>query len=221
MSDSIYRMLLKSANKFCALSTHTKTRETCISTSIRKHLFCVLYPKDYFHNKFSKCPCSWPVDPHVLLLRLLDNHYRDFLSYDLPKLQEVVPLARMWCMHDGAVAHVSPDVRGVLCNSYHGRWIGRGGPSAWPPRSTPDLNPQRTPKTPCTVCSSCWQRRGTSPSHCGCLSDYPQLPPYVCTDVAVHDGTCRGVHWMACRGMLRTAYECIMSSFITCTLPQV
>jgi hypothetical protein len=26
------------------------------------------------------------------------------------------------------------------------------------------------------VCSSCWQRRGTSSSHWGCLSDCPQLP---------------------------------------------
>jgi hypothetical protein len=31
-------------------------------------------------------------------------------------------------------------VRDVLSNSYHDRWIGRGGPTAWPPRS-PDLNP--------------------------------------------------------------------------------
>jgi hypothetical protein len=30
--------------------------------------------------------------------------------------------------------------------------------------------PVRTPKNLC-VCSSCWQQRGTSPSHCGCLSD--------------------------------------------------
>jgi hypothetical protein len=28
----------------------------------------------------------------------------------------------------------------VLSNTYHNRWIGRGGPTAWPPRS-PDLNP--------------------------------------------------------------------------------
>jgi hypothetical protein len=28
----------------------------------------------------------------------------------------------------------------VRCSQYHDRWIGRGGPTAWPPRS-PDLNP--------------------------------------------------------------------------------
>jgi hypothetical protein len=43
-------------------------------------------------------------------------------------------------MHDGAQAHVSRAVRDVLSNTYHDRWINRGGPTAWPPRS-PDLNP--------------------------------------------------------------------------------
>jgi hypothetical protein len=42
-------------------------------------------------------------------------------------------------MHDGAPAHFSRAVRDVLSNTYHGRWIGRGGPTAWPPRLS-DLN---------------------------------------------------------------------------------
>jgi hypothetical protein len=46
----------------------------------------------------------------------------------------------MWYMHDGAPAHFSRAVRDVLNNTYHGRWVGRGGPTAWPPLS-PDLNP--------------------------------------------------------------------------------
>jgi hypothetical protein len=29
------------------------------------------------------------------------------------------------------------------------------------------------------VCSSCWQRKGTSSSPSGCLSDYPQLPRHL------------------------------------------
>jgi hypothetical protein len=41
-------------------------------------------------------------------------------------------------MHDGAPAHFSRAVRDVLNNTYHDPWIGRGGPTAWPPRS-PDL----------------------------------------------------------------------------------
>jgi hypothetical protein len=83
-------------------------------------------------------------------------------------------------------------VRDILSNTCHGRWIGTGGPTAWPPRST-GLNPLvlrvGTPK-----CGFCWQRRDTSPSHCGCLSDYPQPPRHLWTDMAVHDETCRGVH---------------------------
>jgi hypothetical protein len=43
-------------------------------------------------------------------------------------------------MHDGAPAHFSRAVRDVLSNTYRGRWIGRGGPTAWPPRS-PHVNP--------------------------------------------------------------------------------
>jgi hypothetical protein len=42
-------------------------------------------------------------------------------------------------MHGGALAHFSRALRDVLNNTYHDRWIGRGVPTAWPPRS-PDLN---------------------------------------------------------------------------------
>jgi hypothetical protein len=43
-------------------------------------------------------------------------------------------------IHDGALAYFSRAVPYVLNNSYLDRWIGRGGPTAGPPRS-PDLNP--------------------------------------------------------------------------------
>jgi hypothetical protein len=42
-------------------------------------------------------------------------------------------------MHDGAPAHFILAVRD-LNNAYHDRWIRRGQPTAWPPRS-PHLNP--------------------------------------------------------------------------------
>jgi hypothetical protein len=79
----------------------------------------------------------------VLLYQLTGNHYRDFLSLDLPKLLEAVLLAvraRMLYMHDGSPAHFSSAVLDVLNSTYRDRRIGRGGPIAWPPRS-PDLNP--------------------------------------------------------------------------------
>jgi hypothetical protein len=58
--------------------------------------------------------------------------------------------------------------------------------------------PVGTPKNPC-VCSSCWQQRSTSPLHCGCLSDYPQLSQHLWMEVVVHDETCQDVHWISWR----------------------
>jgi hypothetical protein len=43
----------------------------------------------------------------------------------------------------GAPAHFSCAIRDVLSNTCHDGWMGRGGPTAWPPRSMPDLNPAR------------------------------------------------------------------------------
>jgi hypothetical protein len=151
--------------------------------------------------------CCWwlfLVGCHVLSHRLTGSHYRDFLLHDLPKLLEDVPLAvraRMWY-----VLTVLRAVRDVLSNTYHDQWIGTGGPTAWPPRST-GLNPLvlhvGTPK-----CGSCWQQRDTSPSHCGCLSDCPQLPRHLCVDTAVRLETCRGVHWI----WWRTYYKSTLSA---------
>jgi hypothetical protein len=42
-------------------------------------------------------------------------------------------------MHDGAPANCIRAVRDALGNTYHNRWIGRGGLNAWPPHS-PDFN---------------------------------------------------------------------------------
>jgi hypothetical protein len=105
-------------------------------------------------------------------------------------------------MHDGARAQFNRAVRDVLNNIHQDRWIGRGGPTAWP-SSSPDFNPPDFylwgASKNAYACSSCWHRRGTSPSPCGCLSDYLQLPRHISTDVAVHNETCRGVHWISWR----------------------
>jgi hypothetical protein len=71
--------------------------------------------------------------------------------------------------------------------------------------------PVGTPKHPC-VCSSCWQRRGNWPSHCGCLSDYPQMPRRIWTNAADHDETCRGVHWISWREFWAIYYKCTLSA---------
>lgn len=67
--------------------------------------------------------------------------YLDFLFNHLPVLLEDVSLEtlrNMWFQHDGCPAHYARNVREYLDNQFPARWIGRGGPFAWPPRS-PDL----------------------------------------------------------------------------------
>ncbi|KAJ4425912.1 hypothetical protein ANN_27538 [Periplaneta americana] len=62
---------------------------------------------------------------------------------DIPHVLEDTPLInrqRIHFLHDGAPAHLSCTARRYLDRRFPDRWIGRGGPIAWPPRS-PDLNP--------------------------------------------------------------------------------
>lgn len=75
--------------------------------------------------------------------RLNGERFLNFLTTDLPNLLENVPLLERidaWFMMDGAPAHYSRNVRHHISNTYGEKWIGRGGPVPWPPRS-PDLNP--------------------------------------------------------------------------------
>jgi len=46
----------------------------------------------------------------------------------------------MYLQHDGVPSHYTRHVRDYLNESFPNRWLGRGGPVAWPPRS-PDLKP--------------------------------------------------------------------------------
>lgn len=83
------------------------------------------------------------IGPYLLPNRLSGPIYLTFLRETLPELLEELPVetrVRMWLQHDGAPAHFSNIVRGFLNANYRRRWIGRGGPVSWPPRS-PDLNP--------------------------------------------------------------------------------
>jgi hypothetical protein len=74
--------------------------------------------------------------------RLNGEEYEAFLRNQLPPLLEDIPLRereRMIYQHDGAPAHFSRRVRGLLNERFPDRWMGRGGPFTWPARS-PDLN---------------------------------------------------------------------------------
>ena len=44
----------------------------------------------------------------------------------------------MWMQHDGAPPHYVLCLRQVMNEMFNEKWIGGGGPEAWPPRS-PDL----------------------------------------------------------------------------------
>lgn len=74
--------------------------------------------------------------------RNVDRHtYLQLLRDHLPELLEDVDLLtrqRMWLQQDGAAPHFARVVRDFLNEQYAERWIGRGGPVIWPPRS-PDL----------------------------------------------------------------------------------
>ena len=67
------------------------------------------------------------------------NIYLDMLKhYDVPQLEEFQP----WVVfqQDGAPQHWGLIVRDFLNETFPNRWIGRNGPTPWPPRS-PDIAP--------------------------------------------------------------------------------
>jgi hypothetical protein len=58
--------------------------------------------------------------------------------YAFPQLEHLQP--NVFFEQDGAQPHWSLDVRRALNATFPGRWIGRDGPTVWPPRS-PDVTP--------------------------------------------------------------------------------
>ena len=83
------------------------------------------------------------IGPFVFDNTLTGNAYEVFLRNELPGLLEDIPLmirSQMYFQHDGAPPHYTRHVRDYLNESFPNRWLGRGGPVAWPPRS-PDLTP--------------------------------------------------------------------------------
>ncbi|GFW46040.1 DUF4817 domain-containing protein [Trichonephila clavipes] len=81
--------------------------------------------------------------PYILPHRLDSHKYLVFLQEVLPELltDDPAPIRRrMWFQQDGAPSHYATHVREHLDRTFPNRWIGRGGPVAWPPRP-PDLSP--------------------------------------------------------------------------------
>ncbi|GFT56148.1 transposable element Tc3 transposase [Trichonephila clavipes] len=84
------------------------------------------------------------IGPYILPDRLTGPRYLIFLEHVLPELLDsahVTAATRtsMWFQQDGASAHFSISVRNHLDATCGERWIGRGGPVHWSPRS-PDLS---------------------------------------------------------------------------------
>jgi len=83
------------------------------------------------------------IGPFVFDNNLTGKTYEAFLRNELPGLLEDIPLlirSKMYFQHDGDPPHYTRHVRDYLNESFPKRWLGRGGPVAWPPRS-PDLTP--------------------------------------------------------------------------------
>lgn len=58
----------------------------------------------------------------------------------IPHLESLGLLSTLWWQQDGAPPHFALNVRRYLRDIFGSRWISRGGPLEWPPRS-PDLSP--------------------------------------------------------------------------------
>ena len=83
------------------------------------------------------------IGPYIIEGNQNVDLYLDFLTNTLPGLLESVPLnlrSRLVFQQDGAPPHFRITVRAYLEENFGERWIGRGGPTSWPPRS-PDLTP--------------------------------------------------------------------------------
>jgi hypothetical protein len=88
------------------LSIETSSPIFTTNTSGKENSHCVIHSRN--QQQFNMNVCAGIVGdcligPYVLPHRLTDNHYRDFLLHDLPKLLPDVPLAvrtRMWYLHD-------------------------------------------------------------------------------------------------------------------------
>jgi len=83
------------------------------------------------------------IEPSVFDNNLTGNMYEVFLRNELPGLLEDIPLmtrSQMYFQHDGAPPHYTWCVKEYLNESFPNRWLGCGGPVAWPLR-LPDRIP--------------------------------------------------------------------------------
>lgn len=83
------------------------------------------------------------IGPVFLEENLNGERYVNLLNTVVSDVLDDLPLADrrlVWYQHDGAPPHFARVSRNWLDAEFGPRWIGRGGPVAWPPRSS-DLTP--------------------------------------------------------------------------------
>ncbi|GFW34435.1 uncharacterized protein TNCV_500531 [Trichonephila clavipes] len=116
-----------------------------------RQAFSQWYLQQRIANPFLQPPCCSQmrrlfregdhlIGPFIPPDRLTSPRYLIFLEQVLPELLDsahVTAATRtsMWFQQDGAPAHFSISVRNHLDAICGERWIGRGGPVHWPPRS--------------------------------------------------------------------------------------
>lgn len=84
---------------------------------------------------------AFVIGPYFFEERVTGQVYLQFLRNELPRLMNILPenvKNRMWYLHDGAPVHHTAAIQDHLNNAFPNRWVGRGSPFPWPPRS-PDL----------------------------------------------------------------------------------
>ena len=150
-----YLHMLTANNSFCSkilFTDEANFSKNAIMNFHNNHSWADENPHEivewHFQHRFSLNVWVGIIDDHLIGPYFFPQHlngeiYRQFIEEDLPLLLEDLPLQLrndMWFMHDGAPAHFSLLAREYLNRVFADRWIGRGGPQAWPPRS-PDMNP--------------------------------------------------------------------------------
>jgi Helix-turn-helix domain (DUF4817) len=122
---------------FNSRNNHLWCDENPHATFIRAH------QRRFSVNVWAGIVGEYVIGPYILPNRLNGENYFIFLNNVLPELLDDLPLnirRRLWLQHDGAPAHTTREVIALLNRGYPNKWIGRGGPVAWPARS-PDLTP--------------------------------------------------------------------------------
>lgn len=106
---------------------------------VREHNFQYQFGINIWAGIFN----SQVIGPFELPGRLNGQGFRDFLENEIEDALDEQPLdvrRNMFFQLDGASVHYARTVKDYLQDNFPRKWIGRGGPIPWPPRS-PDLNP--------------------------------------------------------------------------------